>query len=79
MQICNNGLQKLYNESVLQKMPHPYQNICTKTIQNIYKIIQNTKFLYILYTKIVQIKILYDNVQEMYIKFLHIYKKMYKL
>ena len=38
----------------------------TKTfVQNLYKmyrkIIQNTKFAYILYTKIVQIKILYDN------------------
>ena len=38
----------------------------TKTlVQKLYKIhkkiIQNTKFVYILYTKIVQIKILYDN------------------
>ena len=40
------------------------------------KITQNTKFVYILYTKIVQIKILYDQeCTKMYIKFLQIYKK----
>ena len=40
------------------------------------KITQNTKFVYILYTKIVQIKILYDQeYTKMYIKFLQIYKK----
>ena len=37
----------------------PYQEICTKTIQNVYKILQNTKLLQ--RSKIVQIKILYDN------------------
>ena len=42
------------------------------------KIIQNIKFVHILYTKIVQIKTLYD--KEIYIKFLHLYKKKkYKL
>ena len=40
------------------------------------KIILNTKFVYNLYTKIVQIKILYDNeYTKVYIKFLNIYKK----
>ena len=44
------------------------------------KIIQNTKFVYILYTKIVQIKILYDNecAKKLYITFLHIYEKCTK-
>ena len=45
------------------------------------KIVQSTKFVYILYTKIVQIKILYDNVwnvQKSYIPFLHIQKKFTK-
>ena len=43
------------------------------------KIIQDTKFVYIWHKKVVQTKIQFDNekinVQEMYIKFLHIYKK----
>ena len=40
------------------------------------KIIQNPNFVYNLYTKIVQIKILYDNVHKMCIKFLNIYKNV---
>ena len=39
-------------------------------------IVQNNKFVYILYTKNVQIKFcMIMNVQKTYIKFLHIYKK----
>ena len=44
------------------------------------KIIQNTKFVYILYTKIVQIKILYDNQCTKNVHQIHRYiQKMYKL
>ena len=47
----------------MQVLPNPYPKMCTKTmVYKMYeKIIQNTKFVYILSTKIVQIKILYDN------------------
>ena len=41
------------------------------------KIMQNTKYVYILYTKIVQIKILYDN--ECTEKLHHISTLLYKL
>ena len=51
----------------------PYQKICTK-------ITQNTKFVYILYTKIVQIKILYDNECTKNVHHISTYiQKMYKL
>ena len=40
---------------------HSYQKIVQKLYKMYTKIIQNTKFVYILYTKTVQIKILYDN------------------
>ena len=61
---------------VNQKEP----TLTTKFVQKLYKmytkIIKNTKFVYFLYTKIVQIKILYDDeCKKMYITFLHIYKK----
>ena len=52
---------------------------CTKTIQNVYKN-ENTKFVYNLYTMIVQTKILYNN--ECTIRIHQIPKsiqKMYKL
>ena len=66
-------------------MSHENEATLTKkSVQKLYKmytkIIQNTKFVYILYTKIVQIKICMTvNVQKMYITFLasslHIYEK----
>ena len=55
-----------------------------KFVQKLYKmytkIIQNTKFVYILYTKIVQIKILYDNECTKNVHHISTYiQKMYKL
>ena len=44
------------------------------------KIIQNTKFVYILYTKTVQIKILYDHECTRHVHLISTYmQKMYKL
>ena len=44
------------------------------------KIMQNTKFVYILYTKIVQINILYDNECAKKLHHISTYiKKMYKM
>ena len=60
--------------------PLPHQIISTKTIQNVYKTHTNTKFVYFLHTKIVQIKILYDNECTRNVHQLSTYiQKMYRL
>ena len=52
----------------MQVLPNPYPKMCTKTmVDKMYeKIIQNTKFVLILYTKIVQLMYMTINVQKMY-------------